>query len=112
MIDRELQSRQQARVFGKIVGLLANIFAQLADRITLCVLYMDAVPGRPGITTRPAVTVGDDHAPASISFVFLGRLRPQLPASCTLNSAVHNPACSRSALRSEERRVGKECRSR
>ena len=54
-VDGVAQGGNQAGVLGDIVGLVAEIFAQLRDRSSLFILDDDAVAGGTGIAPRTAV---------------------------------------------------------
>ena len=59
MLHGILQGREQALIFGEIIGLPAKIFAQLRDVLSLFILKDHAVGGRAGIAACAAVDICD-----------------------------------------------------
>ena len=60
VLEGPLQHRQQAGVFGVVVGLDAQELAQSGDDVALGVLDDRSVAGGAGIAARTAVAVGGD----------------------------------------------------
>ena len=66
VLDRIFQSRDQALILGEIVGLVAEVLAEMGDLASGLILNDDAVASGTGVTAGAAVAVGDE--------VVLGRI--------------------------------------
>ena len=58
--DGKVQRSQERGVFGEVIGVRAQVLAQLGQDLSCRILDIDAEAGGPRITTRPPVAVGDD----------------------------------------------------
>jgi hypothetical protein len=54
------KGRDQTLIFGEIVGLVAEVLAEMCDLVSGLILDDDAVTGGAGIATGAAVAVGDE----------------------------------------------------
>ena len=59
MLQRIFQGGNQSLIFGEIVGLMTEIFAQSGDFSSRFVLHYHAVTGGTRIAAGPSVAVGD-----------------------------------------------------
>ena len=66
MLEGVFESCNQALILGEVVGLVAEVFAEMGDFSSRLILDYDAITGRAGIAARAAVAVSDE--------VVLGRI--------------------------------------
>jgi hypothetical protein len=71
MLDCVFERGNQALVLGEVVGLMAEVLAEMRDLASRLILDYHTIPSRTGITSRPAVAVGYEVVLGSI---FTGRL--------------------------------------
>ena len=83
--DREVEGGEQAGIFGEIVGLLAQVFAQLAEGFAVRPLDEDAKTRRSGIAPGSAVAICSDR-PFSVPFPVC---REELSGAWPILSAAH-----------------------
>jgi hypothetical protein len=66
MLDRIFKRSDQALILGEIVGLVAEVFAELCDFASRLILDDYAIAGWAGVAARATIAVGDQMVPRRI----------------------------------------------
>ncbi len=71
MLDGVFEGSDQALILGEVVGLVAEVFAEVGDFFPRLVLNHYAVAGGAGVAAGSAVAMGDEVVGGGVTGVFL-----------------------------------------
>src|ERR1022692_2359277 len=60
MLESIFEGRDQALILGEVVGLVAEVLAEMGDFVSRLILNDYAIAGRARVTARATVAVGDE----------------------------------------------------